>query len=281
MEDSLETEMIEAPTEDVGADVDAIEPAEGGQVEGIDETVEQPSVLDLEEFGNYVVDIDGEMVSVADLKGGGLRQADYTRKTQDIAERGRGLEQAEILHNALMTNRKGTIEWLAQENGLTIGEAQAAAESQFVDDGWSEAPEQPSALEQRLAAMETRYEQEDATRQLQGVFDGLGAKYGDDFNAQEVAKAADARNIYDPNLLEMVYKDLAYEKIMAGRSEAATVAQQQLATQTAERQAAAAEAAAATGAGASAGGTVDGQAPPRHMTTREAAELAWSQINGD
>jgi hypothetical protein len=256
---------------DGGADIDVdVEP------------VTQPNVLNLDEYGDYVVDLGGEYVPVSELKGGGLRQADYTRKTQELADLRREAEQAITLQRAMQVNPEGTLQWLAQQHGLTIAQAQAMVNQQAAqDDWWDDEPVQSNPLEQRLAQIEQRFQAEEAEKHVTQVFHGLKAKYGDDFNEQEVAKAAVSRGIYDPNMLEMVYRDLAYEKITAARSAAMTEAQAKAQAEEQRRRQAAAQAAAATSASGGAVGTETPAPSSRNLTVREAAELAWSQLYGD
>lgn len=50
------------------------------------------------------IEIDGQQVPLEELKNGYLRQADYTRKTQELAEARRRLQYAEQLYNAIYQN---------------------------------------------------------------------------------------------------------------------------------------------------------------------------------
>ena len=50
------------------------------------------------------IEIDGQKVPLEELKNGYLRQADYTRKTQELAETRRRLQYAEQLYNAIYQN---------------------------------------------------------------------------------------------------------------------------------------------------------------------------------
>jgi len=275
--DPIDTSMAE-----VEDPINVGEIGDGGEGIEIDaEPIEQPNVLNLDEYGDYVVDLNGEFIPVSELKGGGLRQADYTKKTQEVAELRREAETALTLQRALQANPQGTLQWLAEQNGMSLAQAQAAVDAaQDQDDWWDDSPS-ADPLEQRLSAIEQWHQEQEAERQLNAVFGGLKAKYGDDFNEQEVARAATARGIFDPNLLEMVYRDLAYEKITTARTQAQAQATAQAQAEEQRRRRAAAEAAAATGAS---GGAVGADAPPppsRNLSVREAAELAWSQLYGD
>lgn len=286
----METEF-DAPT-DVEATVDYEAPAEEtagfdeGQAEEIGEAIDNTPehILNLDEYSDYHVDLgNGEYVLASELKGGGLRQSDYTRKTQELAEMRKRLERAETLDRSLEVNPQGTLEYLAKQHGLTLAEAQQVVDAQQgQDDYWGDADhEQMSPTEQRLAAIEARFEREEAEREVNATFDRLKAKYGDDFDPQEVSRAAVAANIFDPNMLEMVYRNLAYDKITAARTAANTEAQQKAAAEEQRRRQAAAEAAAATGASGGAVNVETAPQPSRNLTVREAAELAWSQLYGD
>lgn len=61
------------------------------------------------------VDVNGEQVPLRDLRNGFLRQSDYTRKTQALAERARLAEWAENLQTHLRTDPLGTLQQMAEE----------------------------------------------------------------------------------------------------------------------------------------------------------------------
>lgn len=273
----VETEAIDVVEDfDAGLAADVETPVENV------EPVEPPSVLDYDEFAGHVVQVGDEQVPLSELRDSGLRMADYTRKTQELAEQRKELEQAQTLAQMLSVNPKGTIEYLAEQNGLTLAQAQAAAADDYGSDDWLSEPSAPSdPLADRLAQIENRFAQEDANNEIRTVFDGLSSKYGEDFNAREVAKAAHEAGIYDPQKLEMVYTSLAYQKLRAAQGAASQTVAQQQAAKEAQRKAAAAKASATTGAGGSATGVVPNPTvPQRNMSVREAAELAWEKLNG-
>lgn len=270
---------IEVPTEGVAA--------EGGQVDEVVEPTEPARVVPFDEFSDAMFDLgDGTLIPASELRGGGLRQADYTKKTQEAAEIRKQAESALAMVESLRANPRGTLNWLASELGVSLQEAQAiqqAATQPQEDNWWDDEPSGPSPLDQRLAAIEQRMLQEDVKREVDSTFSRLKAKYGDDFNEQEVARAATEREIYDPRFYEMVFRDLQYEKIMAGRQAATQEMANRAAQEAAARRAAAAQAASATGASGGSAATAPAAppAPARQLTTREAAELAWQQLYGD
>ncbi len=272
----VETEAIDI-VEDIDTDL-AVEV--DATVEDV-EPVEPPSVLDFDEFAGHVVQVGDEQVPLAELRDSGLRMADYTRKTQELAEQRRELEQAQTLSQMLAVNPKGTIEYLAEQNGLSLAQAQAVADDYSGSDDWLTEPSAPSdPLAERLAQIENRFAQEDANNEIRQVFSGLKEKYGNDFVAEEVARAAHDAGIYDPSKFEMVFTSLAYQKQRAAQGAATQTAAQQQAAKEAQRKAAAAKAAQATGAtGGSAGVVPNPTVPQGHMSVREAAELAWDKLN--
>lgn len=280
----MDTEY-DAPVETEAIDV--VEDIDTGLAAGVDtpvedvEPVEPPSVLDYDEFAGHVVQVGDEQVPLSELRDSGLRMADYTRKTQELAEQRKELEQAQTLAQMLSVNPKGTIEYLAEQNGLTLAQAQAAVADDYGSDDWLSEPSAPSdPLAERLAQIENRFAQEDANNEIRTVFDGLASKYGEDFNAREVAKAAHDAGIYDPQKLEMVYTSLAFQKQRAAGAAATQTVAQREAAATTQRKAAAANAASATGAtGGSTGVVPNPTIPSGHLSVREAAEMAWDKLH--
>ena len=284
----METES-EAPAE-AGASSGSEDPtasvaADEGQTEGSEATVEH-DILDLDAFGTHHIQLgDGESVSVAELRDSGLRQADYTRKTQELAaERARN-EQGAALLEAYERNPEGTLAYLAQQQGQTLSGGNNTPAAQTADDDWltdptpsSEAPASDS-LEARVARMEGRDAEAAATAAIQTAFDGLKAKYGDDVDTTAVAQHAMKLGIQRPEQLDMVYRDLHFDTVR-GRADALDSTEAAKVAEDAKRSQAAADAAAATGAGAGArlGSTTTPTAPSRPMTIREAAELAEQQL---
>ena len=93
--------------------IETTEPTEVDTSEVSAEAVTEPD-------GTYVVKIDGEeqQVSLNELQDGYQRQADYTRKTQELAEERQRLSQAEAIASALETDPSGTIAALSSAFGV-------------------------------------------------------------------------------------------------------------------------------------------------------------------
>lgn len=88
--------------------------SESAEVDNLDTTQEQFSE---EPTGDlYDVKVDGEstQVSLNELQDGYQRQADYTRKTQELASERSRLQQAEAIVVALEKDPSGTLQALAR-----------------------------------------------------------------------------------------------------------------------------------------------------------------------
>lgn len=182
-------------------------PAEGGQAEAEG----TPELFNVDEYADQMVSItvDGEEITVPlrEVRDGYMRQADYTRKTQQLS-------MMRTLEQALKVNPKETLAYL---QSIYIGDNQAAPSAEEAEDGGDDWESQDPALrkltefEQRFAAFE-EWQQEQL---LDQTLSGLQGKYGDDFNEQEVLQAAVSRGISDPAQLEQVFRDIQFDKFYA------------------------------------------------------------------
>jgi len=157
--------------------------------------------------GSYTVKVDGseEQVSLDELRDGYQRQADYTRKTQELASERSRLQQAEAIVQSLEADPAGTLEAL----GDAFGVARATGEPTGAVDPWDE----PDPNEQRLATLEARLEQQDRVHRRQQVekqVEVLKGSYGE-FNASELYQHALKHKIgnLEAALTHMRYNDVA------------------------------------------------------------------------
>lgn len=228
MSDTLDAESFdydEAPTPEV-------DPTEiGGQVgtEGFDE----PSFFDPTPHSDELVKVkvNGEELSVplSEALAGYQRTADYTRKTQELAEQRQAVQFAQTLQQALEADPARTISYLQEQYGLSNAQAAQLADQyqQDDDDDWLADP-----LERRIQEFERKFqawEQQQAQVELQGELKSLQARYGQDFNPQEVVQEALRRGTDD---LEGVYKAIAFDRLFAARqaeaeAQAATAADEE------------------------------------------------------
>lgn len=203
-----------------------------GQVEedGAEASIEELPVLDIDQYGNYrvPVKVDGEedLVPLAEARNGFMRQADYTRKTQELAQQRQELGWATAMKAALDQDPVGTLQLLSQHYGvqLTPQQAQQVVNSQsddfdwLDDEGWG-SQRQPSTdprLDAVVARLE-RIEQERQDAELHNRIQYLSNKYSDFDPIAAVTQAVKMGT----NDLEVAYKQLAFDRVLAEREQLA------------------------------------------------------------
>lgn len=142
-------------------------------------------ITDPIETSGYTIKIDGEQqqVSLEELQSGYQRQADYTRKTQELASERQRLQQAETIVSALEADPQGTL--------AALGNALGVADSPVPrDDMSSWEDEDPTA--QRVAHLEAQVARQAQTHRKQALdkeVSRLKGQYGD-FDEQGLFKHA-------------------------------------------------------------------------------------------
>ena len=198
---------------DASASTEEIDPiVEDGQVEELGEAsvIEEPDFFDYTEVAakSVKLQVNGEeiVVPLEEALAGYQRQADYTRKTQELSEQRKQVEFAATLAQSLQEDPAGTLQALQQHYGV--------ATQPEVEDEWMDpAEKQMRQLEQRIAA----FEQQKAMDELTRTIDILQGKYGEDFNPDEVVAKAIATGSTD---LEAVFKQITFDKVYSKASEA-------------------------------------------------------------
>lgn len=187
----------------------SVEP-EGSPVSESVEVQETP-VLSVEEYSNYRVPIkmDGEelQVPLTEALAGYQRQADYTRKTQELAQQREQFQFASALQTALDRDPAATLDLLAKHYGIS---RQAAADMVAESDDF----ESLDPTEQRYKELDKRlasFEEYQSQQQVEAEVKRLQSRY-EDFNINEVATAALRLGTTD---LEGTYKQIAFDKLMA------------------------------------------------------------------
>lgn len=172
------------------------------------ETPEAP-VLDLDGFGDYVVPIkvDGQeqFIPLSEAVQGSMRQADYTRKTQELSAQREAQAEAIAIAEALRANPQETIEVLRE--WYTEGEGSPSTEA---DDLENLDPLEREIRE--LAAWRQSIESQEAEKALRGELDRFNAEHGVD--QEELLRFAVENNI--PNL------EWAFAVMDTGRRQAET-----------------------------------------------------------
>lgn len=172
----------------------------------ITETPDTPT-LNVAEYSNHRVPVklDGEelQIPLSEAIAGYQRQADYTRKTQELSQQREKIEFASTLQAALENNPAATLSLLSQHYGASnVPEVEAVDESSFT-------PEERKIreLDKRVASFEEFQNQQ----QIEKEIANLQSKYSD-FDVNSVVSSALRMNTTD---LEGVYKQLAFDKIVA------------------------------------------------------------------
>lgn len=192
-------------------DSEIMEPVDyDGQAYEMDETADyesEPEYIDVDSYADkYVrITVDGEELEVPfkEAVSGYQRQADYTRKTQQLAEERRGVQFAQAIQQALDNDPNATIDLLKNHYGLNN------VDSFEEDDIFADPMEkQYRQLESRIRS----FEEQQAMGELENNIYNLQQKYGEDFDANEVVAQALALGTTN---LESVYKQSAFDRLHA------------------------------------------------------------------
>lgn len=253
--------------------------------------------LDDDTAGRYVtVKIDGvdTEVTLGEALKGYQRQADYTRKTQDLAAKAKEAEFGIAFQRAMQANPELAIQAVAQKYGITLGQARQVAEQQqrmqpqYDPDPYDPygepstegyAPrigESQSQYEQRLARIEQMLDQQRADAILGKAVDGLRTSGADEQDIRSVINQAMQLRL-GPDAFPMIYGNMKFAQMQQAQVEAQAVRQQE----NVQRQQAAVQAGAVTGQGPSAAGA--GSPPPPETEFNDihsAFEAAWKQHVG-
>lgn len=176
------------------------------EVQDVIESLSQEEIdlLPVDEFGDkYVsVTVAGEemRVPLKEALSGYQRQADYTRKTQELSEQRRQVQFGAALQEALQNDPAGTLALLTQHYG--VGQTPSEEEDLYMDP----VEKQYKQLEKRIQA----FEQDKAMNELERTVQSLQNRYGSDFDANEVVSKALAIGSTD---LEAVYKQIAFDRV--------------------------------------------------------------------
>ena len=233
-------------------ETEAIEPTE--PVDNLETSTEVP------EEPAYTVKIDGEeqQVTLEELQNGYQRQADYTRKTQEIAVERERLQQAEAIVSALENDPSGTLQTLARSFNVDTFD-----QPQTNEDGY-----ELDATEKKLVELENKLAKQEQAQRVQQVereVDTLQEKYGE-FDRKELLNHALKNGI--PNL-EAAYTHLRFNEV---KSTADKLSQEQEITNKKR------EAAVVTPGGSTQQGT-ETEPTPQVSSLREAFALAKQQLN--
>jgi hypothetical protein len=185
----------------------------------------------------FEVKVNGETLRVTqdELLAGYSRQADYTRKSQDLANQRRELEQAKAIADALEHNPQQAIQTIAKFYGVTPPQPQSVAQeyaSEDVDESIGVTHSGDDALRQEIAQLRQQMHAvatDAQTQKLSASMDALEQQFG------EFDKAAVLRHMKTHNLpsVDVAYRDLYFTEAAEALAErrAREAAEQQVVAQ--------------------------------------------------
>ena len=167
---------------------------------------------------SYTVKIDGveQEVSLQELQNGYQRQADYTRKTQELAAERERLAQGEAIVQALESDPEGAISALGNAFGVSLG-------NQYTET--SEDVEDLDPDEVRLRRLESAIEEQNRAQRQQNMqreIAQISEEYGVEIDQQKLFTHAIKNNI---NNLRAAYKDMTYDELLGSKQETETIVQ--------------------------------------------------------
>ncbi len=226
------------------------------------------------------VKVDGEDVEVpfSEAVRGYSREADYTRKTQALAQERQQVEFGLRLQQALDSNPELTLRALAQQYGMTVAQAQAAQQAAAAEDEYADPLEREIAAErQARLALEERLSQREADEQLERAVGGLRSQFNlNDEDLREVVGTA-MRMGLGVEAFPMIYKTMQFDRIDA-RVQAHRAEQARVAAETARREAAKTQASQVVSSGSRGGNGLTNQVDTGgRMSLRDAIEAAFEQ----
>ena len=240
-------------------------PEETEAIESTEAADNLETSTEVPEEPGYVVKVDGEeqQVTLEELQQGYQRQADYTRKTQEIAAERDRLQQAEAIVSALEHDPEGTLQTLAHSFNVTsISQQNSNSEvSEY---------EEIDPTQKKLVELESKIAKQEQVQRIQRVereVNTLQEKYGE-FNRQELLNHALKNGI--PNL-EAAYTHWRFNDV---KSTADKLSQEQEITNKKR------DAAVVTPGGSTQSGT-ESEPTPEVSSLREAFALAKKQLSNN
>lgn len=119
---------------------------------------------------SFLFELDGKPITLEEARSGYMRQSDYTRKTQEVAQTRAQLARAEAIHSALEANPEAALRVLGEHYGVNFGQA-----SVVEDNEWG-LPADPrlDAVTAKVHSLEQERVQERIDRELTTLHDQFG-----------------------------------------------------------------------------------------------------------
>ena len=218
----------------------------------VDQSDSSDFVSESDEPTDFLFEIEGSRITLDEARNGYLRQSDYTKKTQELAEMRQRLADAEAITEALRSDPANTLKALSDAFGVGM---EIEENDPFMDLDPDE--QRIAILEQKIAA------QEQAATQaaIEAELNSMRSQYGD---FDESALFAHAIKGGFPNL-RSAYADMNFNSLQARLAEIETKKAEEKKRIAAKRQAAQ-----TVHNGASRNGSVDPANTPTFGSLREA-----------
>lgn len=187
-------------------------PVEDGQgAEAVEGGESAPSYFDLDQYADHLVKVtvDGEEMEVPlrELPSGFSRQADYTRKTQELARQREQLQFADAIAQGLAVDPQQTLAMLAERYGMV--QQDQDDEDEFLD------PLERKVLQQEkwINAQMQRDEDRLLREQLE-----QGSAVWEDVDPREAVAFALQHGLQGPNAIPTAFAALAGNRLLAQRA---------------------------------------------------------------
>ncbi|NSY48313.1 hypothetical protein [Agrobacterium tumefaciens] len=156
-------------TLDVSEDSFDEQPDENVELPEVDEAIEAPETDETPEEQYF--DIDGEQISVTELRNGYLKGSDYTRKTQALAEERKFYQENQRDINSLRSEALAGIEALKQQVSIEFRQLEYPDFDWLAENDPAEYVRQKAQWEKREFAVRQIYEAETALKQKAAAYE--------------------------------------------------------------------------------------------------------------
>ncbi|MDA5636552.1 MULTISPECIES: hypothetical protein [Agrobacterium] len=156
-------------TLDVSEDSFDEQPDENVELPEVDEAVEAPETEETPE--EQFFDIDGNQVSLSEIRSSYMRQADYTKKTQEIAEQRKFYQENQRDVNSLRSEALAGIEALKQQVSIEFRQMEYPDFDWLSENDPAEYVRQKAQWERREYAVRQIYEAETALKQKAAAYE--------------------------------------------------------------------------------------------------------------
>ncbi|AYM57316.1 hypothetical protein [Agrobacterium fabrum] len=156
-------------TLDVSEDSFDEQPDENVELPEVDEAIEAPETEETPE--EQFFDIDGKQISLGEIRSSYMRQADYTKKTQEIAEQRKFYQENQRDVNSLRSEALAGIEALKQQVSIEFRQMEYPDFDWLAENDPAEYVRQKAQWEKREYAVRQIYEAETALKQKAAAYE--------------------------------------------------------------------------------------------------------------